>query len=196
MKCCNLFLLLVRPSLVVAWIQPHMSLFSFVVMLLDFLHKNHQPRRGKKDKLKSELIQKRLIGLNPGILLPPLFLLLPLSPPVFFFSFLALLPVPIQLYFLPTHPYTIFHLSEEEEETSPLITASRVTEIEKKNERAQMPKRQRKGERGGGLEEGRSQSTRFCLTDLYVAVFEGFKVDPAAHYNSFHTSRFNLRASL
>lgn len=149
----------------------------------------------KKDKLKSELIQKRLIGLNPGILLPPLFLLLPLSPP--FFSFLALLPVPIQLYFLPTHPYTIFHLSEEEEETSPLITASRVTEIEKKkNESAQMPKRQRKGERGGGLEEGRSQSTRFCLTDLYVAVFEGFKVDPAAHYNSFHNSRFNLRASL
>lgn len=195
MKCCNLFLLLVRPSLVVAWIQPHMSLFSFVVMLLDFLHKNHQPRRGEKDKLKSELIQKRLIGLNPGILLPPLFLLLPLSPPFFFF-FLALLPVPIQLYFLPTHPYTIFHLSEEEEETSPLITASRVTEIEKKNERAQMPKRQRKGERGGGLEEGRSQSTRFCLTNLYVAVFEGFKVDPAAHYNSFHTSRFNLRASL
>lgn len=59
-----------------------------------------------------------------------------------------------------------------------------------------MPKRQRKGERGGGLEEGRSQSTRFCLTNLYVAVFEGFKVDPAAHYNSFHTSRFNLRASL
>uniref|UniRef100_A0AAX7SZZ2 Protein phosphatase 1, regulatory (inhibitor) subunit 14Ba n=1 Tax=Astatotilapia calliptera TaxID=8154 RepID=A0AAX7SZZ2_ASTCA len=103
---------------------------------------------------------------------------------------------PTELYFLPTHSYTIFHLSEEEEETSPLITASRVTEIEKKNERAQMPKRQRKGERGGGLEEGRSQSTRFCLTNLYVAVFEGFKVDPAAHYNSFHTSRFNLRASL
>lgn len=93
MKCCNLFLLLVRPSLAVAWIQPHMSLFSFVVMLLDFLHKNHQPRRGEKDKLKSELIQKRLIGLNPGILLPPLFLLLPLSPP-FFFLFWLCYPFP------------------------------------------------------------------------------------------------------
>lgn len=54
MKCCNLFLLLVRPSLVVAWIQPHMSLFSFVVMLLDFLHKNHQPRRGEKRQIKSD----------------------------------------------------------------------------------------------------------------------------------------------
>lgn len=90
MKCCNLFLLLVRPSLLLLPGSSPICRFSLLLSCCwTFFIKTISQEGEKKDKLKSELIQKRLIGLNPGILLPPLFLLLPLSPPFFFFFWLC-----------------------------------------------------------------------------------------------------------